>query len=68
MGLFCTKKPPKSSDNDNEIIHHQRAHKKNIRKTSSIFSVSQRKEMNLKFYLKYQWTTTLTSVPQQVLG
>lgn len=25
-GLFCTKKPPKTADSDNENIHHQRAH------------------------------------------
>ena len=28
MGLFCTKKPPKAESNENELTHHQRAHKK----------------------------------------
>ena len=28
--LFCTKKPPKTEDNENELTHHQRSHKKNI--------------------------------------
>ena len=30
LGLFCSKKPPKAESNDNELTHHQRAHKKNI--------------------------------------
>ena len=30
LGLFCAKKPPKAENNDNELTHHQRAHKKNI--------------------------------------
>ena len=30
MGLFCTKKPPKTEDNENDLRHHQRSHKKNI--------------------------------------
>ena len=30
LGLFCMKKPPKAEGNDNELTHHQRAHKKNI--------------------------------------
>lgn len=28
--LFCTRKPPKTEDNNNESTHYQRAHKKNI--------------------------------------
>ncbi len=31
-GLFCTKKPPKAESNDNELTHHQRAHRKNIQR------------------------------------
>lgn len=30
-GLFCTKKPPKAEDCDNENTHHQRSHCKNVR-------------------------------------
>ena len=30
-GLFCFKKPPKAEDNDNENIHFQRGHIKNIK-------------------------------------
>ena len=30
-GLFCTKKPPKAEDIDNENTHYQRAHVKNIK-------------------------------------
>eukprot|EP00794_Sanderia_malayensis_P009595 gene9595-10582_t len=30
LGLFCAKKPPKTEKNENELTHHQRAHKKNI--------------------------------------
>ncbi len=30
LGLFCTKKPPKSEGNDNELTHFQKAHKKLI--------------------------------------
>lgn len=30
-GLFCTSKPPKAEDKDNESTHHQRAHVKNIK-------------------------------------
>ena len=30
LGLLCMKKPPKAEGNDNELTHHQRAHKKNI--------------------------------------
>ena len=30
MGLFCTKKPPKTEDNENDLTHHQRSHKRNI--------------------------------------
>ena len=29
-GLFCTKKPPKAETMQNELTHHQRAHRKNI--------------------------------------
>jgi hypothetical protein len=29
-GMFCCKKPPKAEDEGNELVHHQRAHKKNI--------------------------------------
>ena len=29
-GLFCTKKPPKAEDVDNEYTHFQRAHVKNV--------------------------------------
>ena len=28
--LFCTRKPPKTEDNNNESTHYQRAHKKNV--------------------------------------
>ena len=28
--LFCTKKPPKTEKNENDLTHYQRAHKKNI--------------------------------------
>ena len=31
QGLFCTSKPPKAEDKDNESTHHQRAHVKNIK-------------------------------------
>ena len=30
LGLFCAKKPPKTEKNENELTHHQRAHKRNI--------------------------------------
>ena len=30
LGLFCSKKPPKAESNENELTHHQRAHKRNI--------------------------------------
>ena len=30
LGLFCSKKPPKTADNENELAHYQRSHKKNI--------------------------------------
>ena len=30
-GLFCTKKPPKAEDVDNENTHFQRAHVKNVK-------------------------------------
>jgi hypothetical protein len=30
-GLFCTKKPPKAEDIDNENTHYQRAHVKNVK-------------------------------------
>ncbi|CAB3995284.1 RNA-directed DNA polymerase from transposon X-element [Paramuricea clavata] len=30
-GLFCTSKPPKAEDKDNESTHYQRAHVKNIK-------------------------------------
>ena len=30
LGLFCCKKPPKADDTANELVHYQRAHKKNI--------------------------------------
>jgi hypothetical protein len=30
-GLFCTKKPPKAEDVDNESAHFQRAHVKNVK-------------------------------------
>lgn len=30
-GLFCTSKPPKAEDQDNECTHHQRAHVKNVK-------------------------------------
>lgn len=29
-GLFCTSKPPKAEDMDNESTHHQRAHVRNV--------------------------------------
>ena len=32
-GLFCTKKPPKTEDKDNENTHHQRAHVRNVQRT-----------------------------------
>ena len=32
-GLFCTKKPPKAEDIDNENTHYQRAHVKNIKQS-----------------------------------
>ena len=30
LGLFCSKKPPKAEEKENELFHHQRAHTKNI--------------------------------------
>ena len=30
LGLFCCKKPPKAESIDNELTHHQRAHKRNV--------------------------------------
>ena len=30
LGLFCVKKPPKTENDENELTHHQQAHKKNI--------------------------------------
>ena len=32
-GLFCTKKPPKTEDKDNENTHHQRAHVRNVQRS-----------------------------------
>ena len=41
-GMFCCKKPPKAEDEGNELVHHQRAHKKNIvlDKCTGIFAKS----------------------------
>ena len=33
-GLFCTKKPPKAEDVDNESTHYRRAHVKNVKYAS----------------------------------
>ncbi len=31
LGLWCTKKPPKAEENENELTHHQRAHINNVK-------------------------------------
>ena len=48
LSLFCTKKPPKTGDNDNELTHHQRSHKKNI----IDFHCHESKKEETKFFLE----------------
>ena len=48
LSLFCTKKPPKTGDNDNELTHHQCSHKKNI----TDFHCHDRKNEETKFLLE----------------
>ena len=54
-GLFCTKKPPKAEDCDNENTHHQRSYCKNVQQF--LFS----DDSNQKFIFLNQWMTKPTS-------
>ncbi|XP_032235410.2 uncharacterized protein LOC5510379 [Nematostella vectensis] len=55
-GLFCTKKPPKAEDCDNENTHHQRSHCKNVQQFLSSDKSKQKfsfiKSMDDKAYIR----------------
>ena len=55
-GLFCTKKPPKAEDCDNENMHHQRSHCKNVQQFLSCDDSNRKfgfiKSMDDKAYIR----------------
>ncbi len=55
-GIFCTKKPPKAEDCDNENTHHQRSHCKNVQQFLSSNNSNRKfsfmKSMDDKAYIR----------------